>query len=182
MGGFGGGSLEHPRQWLGAQWMGLSPWASRAARSRTNRGSPVEAQEPSRGAAKVAHFGHAAPQLCPREEEALCWREAVDEPRRLLAALAARLEQRLVCELEAAQVRDVLAARELAVKRLAVHLHLACLRHLVRVRVRVRGRCRVRARARARVGVTTRYHTWTATRRSYSSASAVSHQSLRLPL
>merc|ERR1719272_353611 len=48
------------------------------------------------------------PQLCPREEEALCWREAVDEPRRLLAALAARLEQRPVCELEAAQVRDVL--------------------------------------------------------------------------
>ena len=25
IGGFGGGSLEHPRQWLGAQWAGLFP-------------------------------------------------------------------------------------------------------------------------------------------------------------
>ena len=143
--------------------------ARRALRRRTSRA----------GAMPRWHFGHAAPQLCPREEEALCWREAVDEPRRLLAA---RLEQRLVCELEAAQVGDVLAARELAVERLAVHLHLTCLRHLVRVRVRVRVRGRGRARARARVGVTTRYHTCTATRRSYSSASAFSHQSHRLPL
>ena len=23
MGGFGGGYLEHPRQWLGTQWVGL---------------------------------------------------------------------------------------------------------------------------------------------------------------
>ena len=23
IGGFGGGSLEHPRQWLGAQWLSL---------------------------------------------------------------------------------------------------------------------------------------------------------------
>ena len=34
IGGFGGGSLEHPRQWLGAQWAGLSPWECRAAQSR----------------------------------------------------------------------------------------------------------------------------------------------------
>ena len=24
IGGFGGGSLEHPRPWLGSQWLGLS--------------------------------------------------------------------------------------------------------------------------------------------------------------
>ena len=26
VGGFGGGWLEHPRQWLGARWAGLSLW------------------------------------------------------------------------------------------------------------------------------------------------------------
>ena len=45
IGGFGGGWLEHPRQWLGGQWPDLSPRAFRAARSRQAR--PEEAQEPS---------------------------------------------------------------------------------------------------------------------------------------
>ena len=52
IGGFRGGWLEHPRQWLGAQWPGLSPWMSRAARSRQappEEPRPKEAQEPSRG-------------------------------------------------------------------------------------------------------------------------------------
>eukprot|EP00964_Phaeocystis_antarctica_P143146 scaffold108637_cov60-Phaeocystis_antarctica.AAC.3 len=43
IGGFGGGWLEHPRQWLGAQWPDLSPWVSRNAQSRQAR--PEEAQE-----------------------------------------------------------------------------------------------------------------------------------------
>ena len=33
MGGFGGGKLEHPRRWLGAQWTGLSPWSAEPARA-----------------------------------------------------------------------------------------------------------------------------------------------------
>ena len=41
IGGFGGGLLEHPRQWLGAQWRGLFPWECRAAQSRQAR--PEEA-------------------------------------------------------------------------------------------------------------------------------------------
>ena len=44
IGGLGGGSLEHPRPWLGAQWAGLSLWECRAAQSRQAR--PEEAQEP----------------------------------------------------------------------------------------------------------------------------------------
>ena len=50
IGGFRGGWLEHPRQWLGAQWPGFSPWVCRAARS--HQAHPEEAQEPSWGAAK----------------------------------------------------------------------------------------------------------------------------------
>ena len=52
MGGFGGGSLEHRRQWLGAQWAGFSPWARRASQSCQAR--PFEAQEPSSGVARGA--------------------------------------------------------------------------------------------------------------------------------
>jgi len=33
MGGLGGGSLEHPRQWLGAQWAGLSLGSAEPARA-----------------------------------------------------------------------------------------------------------------------------------------------------
>ncbi len=51
VGGFGGGSLEQPRQWLGAWWAGLSPWECRAAQSRQAR--PEEAHEPSWGTAKA---------------------------------------------------------------------------------------------------------------------------------
>ena len=43
-GDFGGGSLEHLRRWRGARWPGLSPWVSRAARSRQVR--PEEARQP----------------------------------------------------------------------------------------------------------------------------------------
>ena len=50
IGGFGGGYLEHPRQWLGAQWASLLPWECRAAQSHQAR--PEEAQEPSWGTAK----------------------------------------------------------------------------------------------------------------------------------
>eukprot|EP00964_Phaeocystis_antarctica_P042789 scaffold24537_cov43-Phaeocystis_antarctica.AAC.2 len=34
MGGFGGGSLEHPGQWLGAQWADLFARATRRALRR----------------------------------------------------------------------------------------------------------------------------------------------------
>jgi len=50
MGGFGGGYLEHSRQWLGTQWAGLVLGVSRASQSRQAR--PGEAQEPSWGTAK----------------------------------------------------------------------------------------------------------------------------------
>eukprot|EP00964_Phaeocystis_antarctica_P016631 scaffold9156_cov57-Phaeocystis_antarctica.AAC.2 len=50
MGGFGGGYLEHPRQWLGTQWAGLVLGVGRASQSRQAR--PGEAQEPSWGTAK----------------------------------------------------------------------------------------------------------------------------------
>ena len=51
------------------QWPGLSPWASRAARSRQAR--PEEAQEPSWGLPR-GHFDHAvAPVLPPREAAAV---------------------------------------------------------------------------------------------------------------
>ena len=46
----GGGDLEHPRQWLGAQWPSLSPWAHCAVQSRQAR--PEQAQEPSSGTGK----------------------------------------------------------------------------------------------------------------------------------
>ena len=49
--GFRGGSLEHPRQWLGAQWVGRI-LGVRVAQSRQAR--PEEAQEPSWGTAKGA--------------------------------------------------------------------------------------------------------------------------------
>ena len=51
IGGFGGGSLEHPRQRLGAKWVGLC-LECRAAWSRQAR--PGEALEPSWGTAKRA--------------------------------------------------------------------------------------------------------------------------------
>ena len=44
MGGIGGGSLEHPRQWLGAQWADWEP--------------SEEAQEPSWGTAKGGLWPH----------------------------------------------------------------------------------------------------------------------------
>ena len=47
MGGFGGGWLEQPRQWRGAQWAGLFPWKCRAALGRQAR--PEEAREASWG-------------------------------------------------------------------------------------------------------------------------------------
>ena len=52
IGSFGGGSLEHPRQWLAAQWLGLFLGVYRAAQSRQVRLD--EAQEPSWGTAKEA--------------------------------------------------------------------------------------------------------------------------------
>ena len=44
MGGFGGGSLEHPRQWLGAQWAGLALGVPSYPEPREER--PEEAQQP----------------------------------------------------------------------------------------------------------------------------------------
>ena len=52
IGGFGGGWLKHPRQWLGTQWPGLSLRVRRANQSHQAR--PEEAQEPIWGAAKGA--------------------------------------------------------------------------------------------------------------------------------
>ena len=49
IGDSGGGWLEHPRQWLGAEWADLYPWECRVAQSRQAR--PKEAQEPGWGAA-----------------------------------------------------------------------------------------------------------------------------------
>ena len=52
LGGFGGGSLEHPRRWRGAQWAGLF---LRVPSCLEPPGAPLrypeEAQEPSWGAA-----------------------------------------------------------------------------------------------------------------------------------
>ena len=47
MRGFGGGELEHPRQWLGAQWAGLSSgraWRLWAARHSQEEAGPLGAQ------------------------------------------------------------------------------------------------------------------------------------------
>ena len=52
IGGFGGGKLEHPRQWLGAQCGPASSWECRAAQSRQAR--PEEAQELSWVTAQAA--------------------------------------------------------------------------------------------------------------------------------
>ena len=46
-GDFGDRWLKHSKQWLGARWAGLSPWASRQMR-------PEEAREPSWGGAQTA--------------------------------------------------------------------------------------------------------------------------------
>ena len=52
IGGFGGGWLEHLRQWLCTQWPGISPRVSQAARSPQAR--PEEAQELSWGTAQAS--------------------------------------------------------------------------------------------------------------------------------
>mmetsp|Transcript_49930 Transcript_49930/g.124151 ORF Transcript_49930/g.124151 Transcript_49930/m.124151 type:complete len:550 (-) Transcript_49930:300-1949(-) len=70
-----------------------------------------------------------SPDLRPREEEALLRRQPIDERRRGLLLLQLRKERR-VRQLEAAEVRDVLAARQLAVELLVVHLELGGLLHL----------------------------------------------------
>ena len=57
MGGLGGGELEHPRQWLGAQRPGFSP-ERRVIQSCQAR--PEEARGPTSGTAKGGHFDHAA--------------------------------------------------------------------------------------------------------------------------
>eukprot|EP00964_Phaeocystis_antarctica_P016116 scaffold8918_cov59-Phaeocystis_antarctica.AAC.9 len=45
MGGFGGGSLEYSRQWLGAQWAGFSlrgpSWQERLGAPRGGRGAEL---------------------------------------------------------------------------------------------------------------------------------------------
>ena len=51
IGGFEAGWLEHPRQWLGTQWPGLTLRVCRASQSQAR---PEEAQEPSWGTAKGA--------------------------------------------------------------------------------------------------------------------------------
>ncbi len=52
IGNFGGGELEDPRQWLGDQWAGLSPWECPTAPTR--QGRPEGAREPSWGPAETA--------------------------------------------------------------------------------------------------------------------------------
>eukprot|EP00964_Phaeocystis_antarctica_P023320 scaffold13052_cov63-Phaeocystis_antarctica.AAC.1 len=54
IGGFGGGSLKHPRQWLIAQWRGGSPRGHRARQSHQAR----------RVVVVVAAVERAAPQVC----------------------------------------------------------------------------------------------------------------------
>ena len=49
IGGFGGGWLQHPRRWLGAQWPGL--WLRVSTRNRQAR--PEEAHASSYGTAKT---------------------------------------------------------------------------------------------------------------------------------
>ena len=77
IGDFGGGQLEHPRRWPGANWRGLFPWECRAAQSR--QAPPEEAQQPSWGAAKGGtlttlphpllsdHGAYAVESVCIRE-------------------------------------------------------------------------------------------------------------------
>ena len=65
IGGFGGGWLEHLRQWLCAQWPDLSPWVSQAARSHQAR--PEEAQELNSSLPR-RHFDRAALPL-PRSKK-----------------------------------------------------------------------------------------------------------------
>ena len=75
IGGCGGGSLEQPRQWLGAQWAGLSPGSAELPRT-ARRALSQESQEPSwglTGALPRGHFEHAvaldlALDLPPRPE------------------------------------------------------------------------------------------------------------------
>ena len=52
-----GRQLKHPGHWLGAQWVGFSPWECRAAQSHQARSE--EAQEASWGPAKGGHFDRA---------------------------------------------------------------------------------------------------------------------------
>eukprot|EP00964_Phaeocystis_antarctica_P063357 scaffold38022_cov48-Phaeocystis_antarctica.AAC.3 len=57
IGDFGGGSLEHPKQWLCAQWAGLALGVPSCAQSHEAR--PEEVQEPSWALPRL-HFDHAA--------------------------------------------------------------------------------------------------------------------------
>ena len=66
---FGGGALEHPRQWLGAQWPGFSRWECCTAESRQAR--PEEAQQPKPGTAE----GYILAML-PSKSVTQAWSEA----------------------------------------------------------------------------------------------------------
>ena len=68
IGGFGGGWLEHPRQWLGAQWAGLFLGVPRAARCALRRHSSRATALP-RGALTVPQ------RLQLRLQRALLWLE-----------------------------------------------------------------------------------------------------------
>ena len=63
----GDGSLEHPRQWLGAHWRGLFHWECRTNQRRQAR--LEKAQEPSSGSARAAFDRAAVPPLAVAEKD-----------------------------------------------------------------------------------------------------------------
>ena len=63
------GELEHPRQWLGAQWPGFFCWVSCAAQSRQAR--PEEAQEPKPATAEGCTVA-----MLPNSSVTQAWSEA----------------------------------------------------------------------------------------------------------
>ena len=85
IGAFGGGWLEHTRQWLGAQWAGLSlgvPTPTRAARHALRR------RRSRAGAVPRGHFDHACSPLTSSQSSPLrgsrkysAWRSVSDRRR-----------------------------------------------------------------------------------------------------
>ena len=136
IGGFGGHSLEHPRQWLGAPWPVFAPESAEPARAvrRALRRRERRAGALPRG----GHFEHAAARLALLSV-------LVPQLADLLADLIrVRVRVRVRVRLGLGLVADLLAdRREVLVDHHAVELRDRLL-HLVRVRGRVRGRGRVR--------------------------------------
>ena len=157
MGGVGGGSLEQPRQWLGA-CEPASSWECRAAQSRQAR--PEEAQEPSRGShpshRQGEHFEQAERQAVRKStSEPIPPIEASDALRDIFCSVSrgSRAWVRPIRGLnglesrEAASAASMLLVRARAEARVSVGVRVG---DRVGFRVGVRVRVRVRAWARVR--------------------------------